>query len=176
MSPAVNKHALIGWCQQKGSICEIIFSLNERLNELLSHVEPVFNNKKKRIWVALSVLVTHCLEIGSVCFARFFWQRQSEGEWQSQACVRLLSTAAPLRPTDNTLLARRVASVPPSSRGVLLTAESEDGGFCFHRQECTHRCYWIGSLLPRFPREEPKNRKWKEMQHIERVSVLVRVL
>lgn len=68
---AVNKHVLGGWCQQNRSVYEIIFSQNEHLNELLSPVDrvpqPVFNiSWATFFWATLSVLVTHCLEIGNV--------------------------------------------------------------------------------------------------------------
>lgn len=99
------KHVLSGWCQQNCSVYEIIFSLNERLNEPLSPVDPVpapvFNISWAIFfffpWVALSVLVTYCLELGNVYVSlEFLGRGEGGGDKKPSLCVCmwLLGTAA----------------------------------------------------------------------------------
>lgn len=93
MSPSVNKHVLGGWCQQNSSVYEIIFSLNEHLNELLSPVDPVPEPGFNISWAIFFPLsgvecLSHTLSGNwkCLCFAGVFWQTR-EGRWQSQAGV-----------------------------------------------------------------------------------------
>lgn len=118
MWPTLNKHVLGCWCQQNSSVYEIIFSLNECLNELLSPVAlipgSVFNiSRALFFWVALSVLVTHCLEIGNVYISLVLAGRD---KWVGQSpkpslcfTARLAgpgALAAPLWLTDNITVTR----------------------------------------------------------------------
>lgn len=85
MSPAVNEHVLSGWCQQNSSVYEIIFSLNERLNELLSPVDPVpapVFNISWAIFLPPSGVerLSHTLS-GTwkcLCFSGVCWQRRGD--------------------------------------------------------------------------------------------------
>lgn len=93
MSPAVNKHVRGGWSQQNGSVYEIIFSLNERPNELLSLVDPVLAPVFNISWAIFFSMngierLSHTLS-GTwkcLCFTGVCWQRQQR-RWHSQVCV-----------------------------------------------------------------------------------------
>ncbi len=128
MSPAVNKHVLSGWCQQNCSVYEIIFSLNERLNELLSPVDPVpapvFNISWAIFfsWVALSVLVTHCLELGNVYvsleFAGRGKRRGDKAKFVCDCSARLHRCGWPIT-LKSPVEGGRGASVPLRARELL---------------------------------------------------------
>lgn len=181
MSPAVNEHVLSGWCQQNSSVYEIIFSLNERLNELLSPVDPVpapVFNISWAIFLPPSGVerLSHTLS-GTwkcLCFSGVCWQRRGDKAKFVCDCSARLHRCGWLITLKSPALGGG-ASPSESQRtwGVLLTAVSEEGEVFFSlcESKTASQVLLDQVFAPAISSWGTENRKWKEMQDIESVWI-----
>lgn len=95
------KHVHSHPCQQNGTIYEVIFFVNECLNKLqlprAPILWPVFNIPRAVFETVLSVLVTHCLEIGNVYISLRFAGR-GERWWSGSLAKSVFQCVAEARP------------------------------------------------------------------------------
>lgn len=129
-------------------------------------------------WVALSVLVTHCLELGNVYvsleFAGRGKGRVDKAKFVCDCSARLHRCGWPITlksPVGRGGGAGGQVSLwePESCWGVLLTAESEEGEVLFSpcESKTASQVLLDQVFAPAISSWGPENRKWKEMQDIE---------
>lgn len=131
--------------------------LNKRLSPEDSVLEPVFNVSFLMRPTPPNVLVTHCLDFGNVLLC---WV--GGGDRAKVLGKRRHSCRRPITPQW------------PSGRGGHWqgVSASEEGDVLFSLQ-VRHRCYWIRSLLPRFPLQELQTGNERKRCRLREFSELV---